>query len=226
MVSIEKAVVMNISEYEDNKFLVTFFSPRGTFSLYAQGLDKPGSKNRSNLIIGSIVELEYFKARFDTKVGKLKKATLVKLFDISNLENSLFFTKLAKVFSYIKTQNHIFAEYDRYFYDIGKYDNKKILTYFIAQFLVNQGFCNYFNKCRICGTTRNFISFNVQYGGFICYKHEGEEPLMDIKLLQCIWSSFHNLNSYVFQATDAINKYILNSYVKFLHDQNYWIIGY
>ncbi|MFV8470079.1 DNA repair protein RecO [Mycoplasma sp. AA7A] len=224
MITVDKAIVMDISEYEDNKFLVTFFGARGTFALYAQGLNNPRSKNRSNLILGSIVELEYFKARFDTKVGKLKKATLVKLFDISKLDNSLFFAKLTTIFSYIKTQNHIFAEYDRYFDDIAKYDSKKVLTYFIAQLLVNQGLCNYFNRCRICGSTRNFISFDVQYGGFICNKHEGDEPLMDIKLLQCIWSSFHNLNSYVFQVSDSINKYILHTYVSFLRLIGIWVI--
>ncbi|MHA3839333.1 DNA repair protein RecO [Mycoplasma sp. HF14] len=223
MVSIEKAVVTQIQEYEDNKFLVSFFSSRGYFTLYAQGLHKPQSKNRSNLIIGSVVEIEYFKARFDTKVGKLKKATIIKLFDISNITNAMFFTKLAKIFSYIKSQNHIFLEYDRYFYDIGKYDNNRILVYFIAQLLVHQGFCNYFNKCRICGSTRNFISFNIAYGGFICFKHDNEDPDMDIKLLQCIWSSFHSLNSYIFQTTDSINKYILSTYLHFLYQQGIYI---
>ncbi|SJZ47498.1 DNA repair protein RecO [Mycoplasmopsis verecunda] len=223
MVSIERAVVLDIKEYEDNKFLVTFFSQRGAFSLYAQGLDKPYSKNRNNLIIGSIVELEYFRARFDTKVGKLKKASVAKLFDTTNVGNNLFFNKLKTVFQNIKIPNHLFTEYDRYFYEIGKHNNDYILTYFVAQLLVVLGYCNYFNKCRVCGSTRNFASFDIQYGGFICIKHDGIETDIDIPTLQCIWSSFHSFNSYMYQANNVINKFILNNYVKFLYTQGIYI---
>ncbi|WLP85367.1 DNA repair protein RecO [Mycoplasma seminis] len=223
METIERVIVLDINQYEENKFLVTFFGQRGAFALYAQGLGKINSKNRSNLLLGSIVEIEYFKARFDSKVGKLKKSTLIKTFDTSKLENSLFFNKLKQLLSQIHVPSHLFSEYDRYFDEFSNYNQDKILTYFLAQVLVINGYCNYFNKCRICGSTRNFIAFDVELGGFTCIKHEDIQEKMSLDFLQSVWASFHNLNSYQYLTSNILNKQIMYIYLKSLRKHGIYL---
>ncbi|WP_406613970.1 recombination protein O N-terminal domain-containing protein [Mycoplasma corogypsi] len=71
--TIRKCVVLKIAQIEENTSIVTFFDENGTFSLRALGLSKINSKNRMNLQIGNVVEIEYFKARLIGSLGKLKK---------------------------------------------------------------------------------------------------------------------------------------------------------
>nr|WP_307916550.1 hypothetical protein [Mycoplasmopsis bovis] len=73
--------------------LVTVLGTNGVFKLFAPGLTKTTSKNRQNLQIGSICEIEYFKARFVNKLNKLKKANLLIL---PHYEDNLVLKFIAK----------------------------------------------------------------------------------------------------------------------------------
>ncbi|QNM93926.1 DNA repair protein RecO [Mycoplasma sp. Pen4] len=210
--SITRALVLDIKKHEENEFIVTFFNQKGVFSLFAKGLEKPTSKNKSNLILGGIVDIEYFAARSKEKVGRLKKATLETALDITNRSNSTLFIELRKLFLRIQNNNHLFLEYQRYMDDFNEKNNQYVLTYFYAQVMPHFGISPSFNKCFACGSTRNFVNFEINNGGFICNQH-GQKSFLSPYVLHSIWASFHNLLSYI-EITDIKLNYELQMLYK------------
>lgn len=166
-----KAVVLRIEQKAENEFLVSFFTLYGYLALFTQGLNKQTSKNRANLQIGALVEIEYFRSRLKNRIGRLKKAHFIHNFDITNAIINLFFLKLVKLFQHLKFPNHLFEIYVK---NLSKYNTsnvEKYLTYFYAQATTYFGIKPSFNSCYICGSRKNLIDFSINNGGFICSNH-------------------------------------------------------
>ncbi|MEA4134588.1 DNA repair protein RecO [Mycoplasma sp. 2704] len=210
--TIKNAIVLNLHEISDNEHIVSFFTAFGRLDLVARGLNNVHSKNRSNLIVGSIVEIEYFASRTQNKYGRLKKSSTIKLLDVTNLNNIKLFNSLNFLFQNIRTRNHLFAEYNRHFDSFNNVLWTKVSTYFYAHSLLYFGIDLSFNSCKRCGRIKDFISFDFNLG-FICQNHDITQRL-DVPVLQAIWYSFNDFYAYVNDVNSEINKLIFIEYKK------------
>ncbi|QKT05636.1 DNA repair protein RecO [Mycoplasma sp. OR1901] len=195
-VSIKFGIVLEVKQIEENGFIVSFFTRRGMLRLFAQGLNKIESKNRANLIPGSIVEIEYFASRLKDKVGRLKKATITHFFDITNKKKNAAFLRIKKIFLNFNFPNHLFDSYKDYFDKFDIENSEKFVTFIYVQSTVYFGIVPVFNKCRICGSRKNLIDFQASEGGFICNKH-GHIYIKTNLELNAYWSLFHNFEKYL-----------------------------
>ncbi|WP_426461015.1 recombination protein O N-terminal domain-containing protein [Mycoplasma hafezii] len=220
--SIQKAIVLNIHEDSENLFIVSFFTKNGILKLAAQGLNKPLSKNRVNLQIGALVEVEYFAARLSGKTGKLKKSHLISSINIDELKNAEFADKYVKLLANIQAPNHVFEQCLEIYDLISPLTGNKILTFLYAQSLIYFGLCPNFTSCHLCLNERNLIHFNLNEGGFVCNRHEGVE-VQSIEFLQAVWYSFHSLKQYLIVVSNTTNLHVLRMYQALIRDNGYYI---
>ncbi|GMO14523.1 MAG: hypothetical protein Ta2E_04960 [Mycoplasmoidaceae bacterium] len=107
-----------IDGYLINKFLfkgfdeiVTFIDKKGIrYSCISLGSKKIESKNARNLFLGSYIEFQIFKSRFENKLSKLKKATLLKETDWK-IESDKSFIVLTNCISRVKYTSKEFFDF-------------------------------------------------------------------------------------------------------------------
>ncbi|ATO30683.1 DNA repair protein RecO [Mycoplasmopsis bovirhinis] len=217
-----KAIVLSIKITNDNNHIVSFFTNYGVLKLVASGITKPLSKNRANLLLGSIVELEYFPARLKNKTGRLKKAVLLEALDIKPIQNIYFFNAIKKIFLNIFEINHLFDLYLKIFKYLNKKNNYKILTFFYAQSLFYFGIKPNFEACAICDSQRNLVSFDFYEGGFMCALH-GQGQHMSVEYLNAIWASYHDLKKYLMIVDDNLDYNLRALYKSLIIEAGYYI---
>ncbi|WP_129647248.1 DNA repair protein RecO [Mycoplasmopsis maculosa] len=219
-----EAIVLRIEDYyeNDNDSLVTFLTKNGLIKVYSKGINKPISKNRNNLIIGSLVEIEYFEARIKNKISKLKKArikimpnfndiSILKLIKKSVIFLSNFYEKCENVFNAYKTilekQNDIQSSY--------------LFTYLLAQSLDYFGIKPITEYCYNCKTPGNLCDFEFYKGGFICGDCSNKKRWT--KELKSFYYLFKDLNTFVNVVTPEINKLIYNELIIYLKDNGIYL---
>ncbi|WP_027121142.1 DNA repair protein RecO [Mycoplasma leonicaptivi] len=220
--NISKAIVLSIYQIEENGFLVSFFNEKGCFELFANGLNKISSKNRANLQIGSIVEIEYFPARLKQRVGKLKKAHLIETLDLIQEKNAKFAKKIALLLKNIRVNNHMFLWYTKIFHLINETNVAKLLTFFYAHSLIFFGIEPVFNACRICKSRKNLIDFEVSDGGFLCDLHDKSQT-KSLNFLTAVWYSFNDLKKYLITTNQETNYQLFRYYQSVIKNAGYII---
>ncbi|WP_036452669.1 recombination protein O N-terminal domain-containing protein [Mycoplasma buteonis] len=220
--TITQGIVLQIYQEDTNLFLVTFLTKKGLLRLAAQGLNKSLSKNKSNLQIGALVEIEFFAARLQDKVGKLKKATIVKQLDVQDKPILEFSFQYVKLLTNIQGVNHIFDKCVLIYDLIDTVNCHFILTFLYAQSMIYFGICPNFRSCNICLNERDLINFDLQNGGFICRRHENV-PIQKVEYLQSIWYSFNDMGKYMFVTSATLNFYICNMYKALILDNGYYV---
>ncbi|QCZ36968.1 DNA repair protein RecO [Mycoplasma nasistruthionis] len=214
--TIERALVLDVFHKQNNEFVITFFNQKGAFSLFALGLNKPASKNRSNLLQGCIVEIEYFKARLPRKMGKLKTAHLIETIDYSKFNANDMFLNLSRLWQRIKQPNRVYQLFVRYIKLLDAKNKWKMLTYFYANSLEYFGVHLDFQGCALCFSRQSLIDFDLNQGGFICFNHT-TGPNHKNPLVEYIWASFNDIRTY-FEINLTDNFDILNIYQKAIND--------
>ncbi|MGZ9797107.1 DNA repair protein RecO [Mycoplasma sp. 4013] len=219
---VAKAIVLEIIEKSENEFYVTFFNDKGVLILFAQGLNKQLSKNRSNLQIGSLVEIEYFSARLKGRIGRLKRVNLLHIFSITSSDTNIFLLKLIKLFKNLKIPNHIFNFYTLNMDKFKKDNLKKYLCVFYAQSSVYFGVKPSFNKCRICHQRKNLVDFSILEGGFICSNHNLNDTKNQEQLL-LYWYLYYQPEKYVKLVSQTENILLLNQLKHIISEAGYYL---
>ncbi|MBU4689930.1 DNA repair protein RecO [Mycoplasma zalophidermidis] len=217
--TIEKVIVVNISDSPTGSLdgLVDFFGPDGPIRLLAKGINKPESKNRANLLLGSCVEIEYFKARQKGSIGRLKKSTTLYSLDYSNNLNLVFLTRCLKIVKSIKSKS--LAVYNAYFqiiHRLGEGLNRRLLLFILAQSLNYYGIAPITTKCCVCSSSFNLCDFSYYQGGFLCSKHS-VKPRWN-KELKSIYYLFSDLEKFLAISNDAIVNYLYGELLDHLHN--------
>ncbi|QIW62107.1 DNA repair protein RecO [Mycoplasmopsis gallinacea] len=197
-------IVLDIYPYEENAHIVSFYTNSGILNLYALGLSKPKSKNRANLQIGLPVRIEYYKPRFEGKIGKLKKVHIVENFKFYDETVSQFKLKITKVLKQCEFRSLFVSKYLKILPEINPYNINYIYTHFLTQFITMFGIAPNFSSCRICNSYKAIVYFDLEEGGFICNIHE-EQKWMDVNLLNLIWSSYNDVYTYINNVDELFN---------------------
>lgn len=210
--TINKGIFIYKKELSENEFLVTFLTTEGQLTLFAQGLNKPTSKNAANLIYGALCEFEYFQARQTNKVGRLKKATLLFKYELGNEKSFTFLSRVHDLVKNIHFQNefiNIYLEIVSYINDENFYQSfncflKALLKYYDLSFNLT--------SCLECSNT-DVSYFDFKIKGFLCSKHSTKSysPL----LLERLYILLNDTKEYVqlpVSEVDEIIYYLITSF--------------
>lgn len=213
-----QVVVLDIqnANTSDNDAIVQVYSKNGIFSLLAKGVNKSESKNRVNLQIGSLVEIEYFQARLNNKMSLLKKATLISDIDYSNRFNLIFIQKAVNLLKHFpKPYYTLFEAYVNCLNYLGLGKNSMLYTYLLAHTLNYFGIGVNVSKCCECNSPSNLCDFKFYKGGFLCGNHMSEQRWT--KELKSIYYMYHDLKIFLQICISKVNQtifYELNQYLE------------
>ncbi|ADE19803.1 DNA repair protein RecO C-terminal domain-containing protein [Mycoplasma crocodyli] len=214
--SIIKGITLKVIETIHPKASILIFTNSGHLSLYAEGIFNTNSKNRSNLILGSLVEVEYFRARLNNKMSKLKKVSILKEVDVTQLFNSLFIQKIIYIFDYITVKNNLVDIYEKLIDFIGIGRNSHILTILASYILTYNGYEPNFSKCSECGSFKNISDFEFYKGGYLCQNHSKNS--ISIEELEAYYWLRNDHKKYIEEVTPTINKLIYQKLINHLSE--------
>ncbi|UUD34788.1 DNA repair protein RecO [Mycoplasmopsis caviae] len=221
---IMQVVVLDIknSPSSDNDAIVEVYSKKGIFFLLAKGINKSESKNRTNLQLGSLVEIEFFQARIQNKMSLLKKATLISDIDYANRFNLIYIQKaitLLKQFpkayyplfeSYVNTLNYL---------GIGK--NSLLFTFLLSHTLNYFGLGVNVSKCCECNSPSNLCDFKFYKGGFLCGTHMVNQRWT--KELKSIYYMYHDIKIFLQICISKVNQTILCELKEYLEENGIFL---
>lgn len=164
-----------ISEYEYGEYdkILKFIINENRFiSCLAKGLRKSGSKNARQLFFGILTEIQFFEARLNNKLSKLKKVNLIEQLDQTIIEN---YSLVVLNYLYEKIlhdcfQINVYTLYKN-FLDLiktKKYDSEFLINYFLIRCQTLFGFKLIYKKCSICGTQKQINSVSIENNGILC----------------------------------------------------------
>ncbi|WP_029608409.1 DNA repair protein RecO [Mycoplasma simbae] len=221
---ITQAIVVNIEQSNTsiNDSFVDFLTPNSSFRLLAKGINKASSKNRVNLQVGCIVEIEYFKARKKGAIGRLKKASLLEGIDFSNRLNLIFVAKAIKFIEQIKTKTFsVFNAYTQIIKRLGEGINKKLLLFLYTSGLASYGIKPVVEQCCECGQAYNLCDFAFHKGGFLCFAHS--QNVRWNKELKSIYFMFKDLTKFIMMCNDAIAEILMQELLQHYHDNGIYV---
>ncbi|WP_027120342.1 recombination protein O N-terminal domain-containing protein [Mycoplasmopsis lipofaciens] len=221
---IEKVILLDINDYsnDENAGIITVLGKNGVFSLLAMGINKGNSKNKSNLQVGSLIEIEYFKARLNNKLNKLKKAKLLYEIDYSNKFNLVYVAKATKFLkNFTSNAVNIINTYIETFEFLGKGYNDFLLTYLIANSLYYFGLKPNIESCVECNSPGNLCDFEFYIGGYLCALHAKKQRWT--KELKSVYYLFQNLKTYMQICIPQVNNKIYLELLHYLKDNGIYI---
>ncbi|MGY6172262.1 DNA repair protein RecO [Candidatus Mycoplasma pogonae] len=220
METITKGIVIKRIDYGETDIIATILGPKKIYSFIAQGIRKPQSKNQYALVLGSLSEFIIFEARLNTKVSKLKKATPIINFDITNSENRLTMLKILHYLEKINTTNLQFFKFLESIWDLwGQGNNYLLLSILINKMLQLNGIYPNYNQCIECQTTENIADFKYHRGGFLCYDHKNE--ILSLEELQAYFDLNQNWKKYLYNTKPEINQKILKALEMYWKENNF-----
>ncbi|WP_416738040.1 DNA repair protein RecO [Mycoplasmopsis meleagridis] len=219
---IEKVILLEIFPYRENSndAIIKVMNNRKIFSLLARGINKAKSKNRANLQLGCLVEIEYFKARMSNRLSKLKRATLLTQLNYKKVELIKFINKIILFLLAFENLNtkFIYREYIRILKSINSLSASQFhfaKTYLVTKLFRPFGIEPNFYSCHVCFKKNNIAYFNFTGGGYECTEHN-DNNFISSKLLELIYFSYHSYDNYI-KKTDIISdEFIYRNYLIFL----------
>ncbi|MGL5617513.1 MAG: DNA repair protein RecO [Metamycoplasmataceae bacterium] len=200
-------IIISKSLYLDNDEILNVHSENAIIKIYAKGVKKIESKNRPNVIVGSLVDFEILE-NYSTNVWFfLKKATIIKGLPDITKNNADKIGILIKILWKIRNfSEDVFKIYNLLLKDFESHDFYKIQTFLVSKILESNGEGLSFQNCVICSTNQNLYSFDIAQGGMLCKKH-GKYPT-SLDLLKSLYSISDSVEKYIKITTLEINKNI------------------
>ncbi|MEE3928384.1 DNA repair protein RecO [Mycoplasmopsis ciconiae] len=221
-----QAILLDVFEYKQNEFIVSFLDKKGVFSLFAQGLNKNDSKNKYNCIIGSLVNVEYFKyqGKLTNLSGKMKKVKALNFFETDTIEQKKHLINLQNILKKFSWENDLIDIYDKLIkvWNAEKFDY--IYTIILLEFLKKSGFNLNINSCVFCNS--HFVcSFSFEAGGFVCKEHLSKISAFKNNNIyfECFWNYLNGHIYYVNNTDDSKNIIFLKRLFIFYKNNGFYI---
>ncbi len=176
----DTGIILSFVPYKDDDNIVeVFLENNKVMSVYAPGTRKMESKNRQSLIIGNIVDVEYFKARIDGKMSRLKKFESSDIYipkDEKTYKTIKKITKLLSEYKFTKRSKNTFENFERFISELKNKNDGSNEYLLIAGNVVSDSSTNFsFTNCAICGKRKEVKSFSLREGGIICTDCAGDK---------------------------------------------------
>ena len=204
-----KGIIIAKNLYSENDEMLNVLTNDSILYIYAKGVRKIESKNRINVLLGSIVEFEIFKSYSTPHSVLLKKAISIQDLPDVNKQNA---NKIETLIKIIKKINNPLSEiYDNYVLLLSEFDGVnffKIQSYFMAKILSSEGEGLSFSMCVHCSSNQKLFSFDIAEGGMLCEKHKTFQT--PINLLKSFYFLGKSLDQYIEFTSAEDNKKIFN----------------
>ncbi|BAP39486.1 DNA repair protein RecO C-terminal domain-containing protein [Metamycoplasma canadense] len=178
------AIILDIKEY-NNFSLVKVLMPNGINFLYAKGLYKVESKNKRNLPILGLSNLEIIKSKKINNNNTLKKASLISYFPNSEMLQEIYDTVLFFLSRLNNVKLEDFFENYQLFLKNVLDKPKHSFCFFLLNILKVLGLQPIFLHCCECSNKDNIIDFEFYKGGFLCSEHSNNNK--DVILLKTLY---------------------------------------
>ncbi len=164
---IEKCFLIDEHDYETFDSIIKVLTNKNeVVSILALGTKKILSKNGRNLKYGSLLEVEYFKARSQDSLSKLKK---IKTEEDNQID---YKTSLPLIVLnwYISSKNQKQFNFNFYKTIIDKlkqYDEQTMLIYVLYSMIKDHGHMIHLESCRLCNSKR-IKTISISKQGYLC----------------------------------------------------------
>lgn len=218
MKSIE-GLVLNIHLKNDHDAVIKILTNDNIMYFLAKGIQKIESKNRNNIFVGSIVEIEYFP-NYGKENYFLLKSSQIKYFVNFSL-NNIYMNELYYIFQFVNQPSNKFlfayTEFAKNFQDsIQKLEF--ILTYLLNLCLSINGKQLNYAHCAICRSNQKLYCFNFYEGGMLCQEHKMSYKSTPILLLKSFYYLGTNFEQYYLNTNSINNNFLYRSLKSFLND--------
>ena len=167
-----KIIVLSITPYKEKDAIINAITENETITFLAKGLKNPKSKNAPLNNILTVADIELMDGNFKHPILKSSKSLSTSLKVEMNAEY------LGTLLILDEMVLNLFPEEDQYvmFHPLeNALDNLRknddwlmTLLLFMATAIRLGGFQLEVNKCVMCGSTKNIVTFSFNDGGFIC----------------------------------------------------------
>lgn len=211
--TITKGYLINIQDYGSFDEIITFINEYGNrFSCLALGVKKITSKNARSLILGNYNEFEFFQSRYENKISKLKKSTLINQVNWEMLSKNSFNTLNEICYKTNFFSKKVYQYYLENIEFISKNMNDQIaLIKILIDYIKISGIKLQTNHCVICGSNK-IKTFSLTELGFICSNcfNNKNHYVYSLGLLKLIYFSFNSFEiNEIIKYSDYFNQLII-----------------
>lgn len=167
-----KLIILSINQYKEKDAVISSMCPTGQLTFIVKGLYDPKSRNSQLNAPLTVIDAEFVEGDYQYPV--LKRFVSI----ISPMKNSGDYDYLASILILGEISNKIVQPedysslYEWLFKGLEKLENEKkyfnVLLVYTANVLKIAGYEFEVNKCVICGSNKNIVSFSFYDGGFLC----------------------------------------------------------
>ncbi len=178
--TILKGYIIAIKDYRLFDNVITFFGEDNrVYNLLSLGSRKILSKNGRNMKVGALIDFEFFKARFDTNLSRLKKLTIVN--DVPWETANIDIIESLNEFLKKGNNNFKFTTYQKIMKMISENRDMLFISLFcLFEIIKSIGLRFELNGCSICNYNK-IKTTSIRFQGFLCEQcsRENSEYIYD-----------------------------------------------
>ncbi len=167
---ITRGYLIDIKEYATFDHIITFINEYGNkFTCISLGSRKIASKNRNSIQLGNLNEFEFFLARDENKISKLKRSVLLEQSIWPN--HNLPFYLLNDVVNKLEPNIKVFEFYKEFINILNNkqsvYDDDIIILLMLKEVTNLSGIAPVLSECVIC-KSKKISSISFEQKGLMC----------------------------------------------------------
>ncbi len=202
-------LIISKKTYLENDEMLCVLTPKKILYLYAKGVKKIESKNRSNVLLGTISNFEIFIKYSTPNSFLLKKATVIKGLPNLTKNNSNKVRELIGLLNKIKNYDiGIYNTYSIIIDNINDINFYKYKSYLLAKILKSNGEGLSYSFCATCSSNKELFSIDIIQGGMLCKIHSTKKT--NLVLLKSFYFLGDSLEQYVQNVSHENNQKIFH----------------
>ncbi len=196
MHKIAKGIILGKIKKNTDNFIFILSNNNKIMKIFAPGVRKSTSKNKSSLLIFNEINFSFFKGKGVDGFSRLKTSNILNYYGWNLLEQDVILYMMP--ISKLLLNNNIDLSINAYSYlkeyielILNTSDKNKlsiINIYFYLKFLHVANYRFNINSCANCNDKSNITSFSLQSGGLICIKccHENSINKLPLDFIDII----------------------------------------
>lgn len=221
-----KIIVLSITQYKEKDGIIDAISENGDITFLAKGIFDPKNKNAAinNVLVTADIELNEGNYRYPV----LKSCSIIENpMKVNNdyyyLSAILLIAEATKVLLQDEEKERIFNSLCNAIHMLKEAKQPwEILLCYFAKLLSVGGYEFEVNRCVVCGSKKDIVTFSFVDGGFICrncFDEEMEKELNKSQML-LIRSAFNNqeLKEIDFECSKEDGLCVLSKFFEFINE--------